>query len=192
MTNTQESDAKLFHRLAKEVDLGHIGMVLPNGSPRVVPVDIVYHNEKFYFHGALSGEKFPAFEAGTDLNLFIYKDYSIVPGDWFSGSACSANHLFESCSIEGHCNLLKDEDEAFQGLLKLVEKFNPEGAAFGETVKKRQARTGTFAISVKSYTTKRNMISSRSLEIRQNVITRLLERGTDLDLVTAKALKEEI
>ena len=192
MTQQMESDQNLFERLAKDAELGHIGLGLADGSPRVIPVDIVYHEEKFYFHGAISGEKYDLFENGTPVNLFIYKEYAVVPGDWLGASGCAANHLFESCSINGRCYLLKEEEEAFTGLLKLVEKFNPDGSDFGDMIRPRMPRTGSFAIAVDNYTTKRNMISNKNEKIRLNVIAKLQARGKELDLVTAEAIKSEL
>ncbi len=65
-------DEKAAQELLKEQRIGHLGCVLENGEPYVVPVNYLFKEDGIYFH-SLPGQKLDAMRANGKICLQVEK-----------------------------------------------------------------------------------------------------------------------
>ncbi|MCP4247551.1 MAG: flavin-nucleotide-binding protein [bacterium] len=109
-------------------DVGYLGMIDPQGYPRVVPLNFTFLDGQVYFHGATEGEKYAAFESQPHVTFAVVTPQVILPSHWFTPeSACPATAFYKSVHIRGQGRLIDDLEEKARALQSIMEKYQPEG-----------------------------------------------------------------
>ncbi len=193
----ESHDRELFTELANAVEVGQLGILTADGTPRVIPLNFAAIGEVVYFHGALAGEKFEMLKADARCSFSIVEPYSLIPSYWTSARhACPATHFFKSIEIRGHCELIDDLDEKARALQAIMEKYQPEGGhdpiCAGHQVYDKALRgVGVYRVTG-DWTGKVKFGSNESLQHRHFWIEKLQARGTSRDLETAREILKSI
>lgn len=181
--------------IAAEVDVGYLGIVTPDGYPRVVPVNFATIREHVYFHGAASGEKHDAMLGGGKVTFCIAVPYAMIPSYWRSEQyACPATQYFKSVLIKGRAVVVDDPTEKARALQALMDKHQPEGGfqPFDYTSQLYRGpidKVGIFRIDPDQVDIRLKFGQNLSEPTRKVIIDRLLERGGDLDVRTVEEMR---
>ena len=193
----ESHDHELFTELADAVEVGQLGILTADGSPRVIPLNFAAIGETVYFHGALAGEKFEMTKADARCSFSIVNPFSLIPSYWTSARhACPATHFFKSIEIRGQYELVDDLDEKAQALQAIMEKYQPEGGhdpiSVGHPVYDKALRgVGVYRITG-DWTGKVKFGRNESVQHRHLWIEKLQARGTSRDLETAREIQRSI
>ncbi len=187
----ESRDAALFAELARRCEVGYLGLVTADGTPRVVPLNFAAIGQNLYFHGALAGEKFELMQASPRVSFMMALPYSIIPSYWLAkGYACPATHYFKSVDARGTCAPCDDIVEKARGMQALMEKYQPEGqftpiTADNPLYAKPLRTVGVFRVAVETWTGKVKFGVNEPAAVRRKMIAGLRERGEPRDLETA-------
>lgn len=79
-----------------QCSFGFLGTVSPDGQPRVTPLNFVYMDGCFYFHGSLAGEKMKQIKQDSSVSFTVAEEFSLIPS-YFSDPelACPATSFFK-------------------------------------------------------------------------------------------------
>ncbi|MEW5796009.1 MAG: pyridoxamine 5'-phosphate oxidase family protein [Candidatus Zixiibacteriota bacterium] len=129
MTHVNEPFSQaLFDGISAEATVGYLGIVTPDGYPRVVPVNFATIGTQVYFHGAAHGEKHGVLAGGPRVTVAIVVPYAMIPSYWRSPDyACPATQYYKSILIRGRGAIVHEPDEKATALQALMEKHQPEG-----------------------------------------------------------------
>lgn len=107
---------------------GYLGTVDEDGWSRVTPLNFVYHQGVFYFHGSLAGEKMKHLKADNRVSFTVAEEYALIPS-YFTDPvmACPATAFFKSVMAKGRAEKVTDLAEKAQALSLFMEKLQPEG-----------------------------------------------------------------
>jgi uncharacterized protein len=189
-------DPALFAELARRCEVGYLGLVTSDGTPRVVPLNFAAVDQNLYFHGALAGEKFELMQAAPRVSFMMALPHSIIPSYWLAkGYACPATHYFKSVDARGTCAPCDDIVEKARGMQALMEKYQPEGqftpiTADNPLYAKPLRTVGVFRIAVESWTGKVKFGVNEPEAVRRKMIAGLRERGEPRDLETAAEIEK--
>ena len=62
-----------------QCSFGFLGTVSPDGQPRVTPLNFVYMDGCFYFHGSLAGEKMKQIKHDSSVSFTVAEEFSLIP-----------------------------------------------------------------------------------------------------------------
>lgn len=62
-----------------QCSFGFLGTVSPDGEPRVTPLNFVYMDGCFYFHGSLAGEKMKQIKQHSSVSFTVAEEFSLIP-----------------------------------------------------------------------------------------------------------------
>lgn len=182
-------------RIAEELlsteKYGYLGIMTPDGYPRVVPVNFVADGTTIFFHGAGEGEKYDAVQANSRVTFTVDRPYSLIPSYWLAiDYACPATTFFKSVQINGTIRVLDDAYEKASALNLFMEKMQPEGGykpidADLKMYKAALRETQVFRIDATRVTAKSKFAQNKPERVRRDLIARLRERGEPIDLLTA-------
>ncbi len=187
-----------FDAIVRAADIGHLGIMTPDGYPRVVPVNFVAVGQTIYFHGATEGEKFQAFEARQKVTLSIAIAYAPIPSYWRAKDyACPANQFYKSVLIRGRARLADTPEEKATGLQALIEKHQPEGgylkiSADEPLYKKPIDEVAVYRIDPVKVDVRISFGQEYKPEVRQELIRKLEERGNPMDRETAEEIRKTL
>ncbi len=193
----QSTDPAVFAEVAAAAEVGELGLVTADGSPRVVPLNFAAVGETVYFHGALDGEKYERIRDDGRCSFSMVKSYALIPSYWTAAKhACPATHFFKSVEIRGRCEIVGDPAEKAAGLQALMEKYQPEGSFEAIAADKRMyvkslAGVGVFRVSG-PWTAKVKFGSNEPVKVRRAWIEGLRERGRPVDLATADEIEKTL
>ncbi len=176
-------------------EVGYLGFVTAEGTPRVVPLDFVVDRTTVYFHGATAGEKYEALRDSAKVCFSVSVPYSVIPSYWLAAeNARGATHFYESVQIDGAVTLIEDRHEKAVALQLLMLKYQSEGqfrliTADDPFYRKTLEETAVFRIDAERVATKVNLGQTHSVAVRRQLIEKLEERGTQTDLRTAAAMR---
>lgn len=191
-------DPALFREAADRCEVGYLGLVTADGTPRVVPLNFAALDTTIYFHGALAGEKHALLEGGARVSFLMALPYSLIPSYWVAPEhACPATHYFKSVDARGACTVVDDLQEKARALQALMRKYQPEGKhrpidADDPIYLKPLRGVGVFRIAVESWTGKVKFGVNEPERIRRVLIAGLRERGRPLDLATALEIERTL
>nr|WP_092072041.1 pyridoxamine 5'-phosphate oxidase family protein [Dendrosporobacter quercicolus]NSL48690.1 pyridoxamine 5'-phosphate oxidase family protein [Dendrosporobacter quercicolus DSM 1736]SDM35824.1 hypothetical protein SAMN04488502_10442 [Dendrosporobacter quercicolus] len=100
---------------------GVIGMVSDN-LPYAVPVNYLWHDGSFYFHGMGSGRKESILSRQPSVCITVYKEHGTVTDP----VPCHADTSYMSVMIFGKAEKVTVADEGAAVLQKLLEKYLPK------------------------------------------------------------------
>lgn len=178
------------------VETGELGIMDPEGFPRVVPINFVWHEGAVWFHGAVEGEKYALLKTGPKVTFMAYLQYSYVPSHWRSPVyACPASIFYKSVYIKGRGTVVDDLPAAADALQALMEKYQPDGGftkiSRGEPIyAKAFKETALFRVEPQSVEVKSKFGQNLVPDVRQMIISKLKERGAPLDMATAREMEK--
>ena len=193
----ESSDPAVFAEVAAAAEVGELGILTADGSPRVVPLNFAAVDGIVYFHGSLSGEKWERVQADPRCSFSMVKAYSVIPSYWTAPRyACPATHFFKSVEIRGRCELVEDLDEKARALQSLMEKYQPEGnfdpiVADDPIYGKALRGVGVFRVSG-AWTAKVKFGQNEGAKHRRGWVEKLRERGEPRDLETAAEIEKTL
>ena len=188
----------IFRQIADATNIGHLGIVTPDGYPRVVPVNFATIDDRIYFHGANHGEKYDAFAAGQKVTFSIDIPLAMIPSYWRDDAqACRANQFFKSVLVRGRGAIVEDFEEKAAALQALMEKHQPEGGFRKISTSdllyvKSVAGVGIYRIDSESVTVRAELGQNLSDATRKLVIDKLRERDRGHDAETAREMEQQL
>lgn len=121
-------DDEALHAVLDGADWGTLGLVTPEGHPRLVPLNFVRHQGRIYFHGSPTGEKMELLKAGGEAVFLVVDAYAQIPSYAFDPvSACPASQFFKSVMVHGRIAQVEDPGRKAEVLEALMRKLQPEG-----------------------------------------------------------------
>ena len=198
-TEYQSDDKAQWRQIVTEAAVGYLGMITPDGWPRVVPMNFAAAVDRtIYFHGAAEGEKFTVLQESPKVTFSIDLAYSVIPSYWISKkNAGGATMYYKSALVKGRCVIVEDIDEKVAALKLLMEKYQNDGGyqditADSKTYRGLLKATAIFRIDPEDIDIKINFRQKKSLDFHRKIIKNLTDRGTPLDLKTAEEIKKLI
>ncbi|MFZ5981641.1 MAG: pyridoxamine 5'-phosphate oxidase family protein [Candidatus Zixiibacteriota bacterium] len=189
-------DKKIIDEILDRTEVGYLGLITFDNQPRVVPVDFVRIEDIVYFHGASEGEKFESLRGSDKVTFHVSISLAVIPSYWISvKSAGGATHFFKSVQIDGRAFMVEDLKEKAKILQKLMEKYQPEGG-FKEITPDDKMYTNLLRVTAvtgikpERVNAKIKVGQNYPVERRRELINKLLERGREIDKVTAEAIRE--
>jgi len=191
-------DNNLITAILKKVEYGSLALCKEN-RPYCVPINYVYQDGAFYFHGAKKGKKMEFIEANAFASLSVVEPFSLIPS-YFSSSenlACPATHFFRSVTIDGEIEIVSDYNEKVTALQALMEKLQPEGKhkhLSDEAYKNMIDATTVFKLIPNEIRGKIKLGQHLPKQRFDMIVEHLKERGSKLDKLTIKemiAVKEQ-
>lgn len=175
-------------------DDGTLSSFNKEGEISIRPMNFVRIEDVIYFHGARRGEKVEGVSQKAVFN--VYESHSLIPSYWFhKDDACPATAFFQSIIIKGDYNLVEDLNEKAFALQKMMEKLQPEGKHLAldkeaNYYKKQLSRMSVFSLSIESFSYKVKLGQNWSLEKRNLIKDKLLERGQLYDIKSVNLMRE--
>ncbi|WP_145325154.1 pyridoxamine 5'-phosphate oxidase family protein [Paenibacillus xylanexedens] len=111
-----------------QCSFGFLGTVSPDGQPRVTPLNFVYMDGCFYFHGSLAGEKMKQIKQDSSVSFTVAEEFSLIPS-YFNDPelACPATSFFKSVMAFGQAEPVKELEIKGKVLQRFMEKLQPQG-----------------------------------------------------------------
>jgi nitroimidazol reductase NimA-like FMN-containing flavoprotein (pyridoxamine 5'-phosphate oxidase superfamily) len=156
-------DPALFREAADRCEVGYLGLVTADGTPRVVPLNFAALDTTIYFHGALAGEKHDLLRGGARGACTVVDD--------LQEKARALQALMRKYQPEGKHRPIDAADPIYLKPLRGV---------------------GVFRIVVESWTGKVKFGVNEPERIRRLLIAGLRERGRPLDLATALEIERTL
>lgn len=185
-----------FAFLAEKTPVGYLGIITPDGYPRVVPFNFAVLDRLVYLHGAAHGETFEYMSRGEKVTFSIDLAYSSLPSFWTSKiSACASSMLYRSALVKGRGSIVTEGAEKVRGLTRLMEKYQPEGGyqpidAESRTYRNIFKATAVYCIKPDIITFRVSMRQKKSRPYNLALIKKLEERGHPIDLETAREIEK--
>lgn len=188
-------DAAAVHALLDRATHAFLAFLAPSNQPGIVAVNIVRCDDALYFHGAREGEKAAALAPGVPVALMVAEPLALIPSYWLHPElACPATQFFRSVVVHGGIRPVNEAEEKAKALQALMEKLQPEGghAPIEDDLRYRRGleTTAVYALSLEGATAKFKLGQNLPRRTRVNLVRRLLERGSPVDLATVEAMAE--
>lgn len=189
-------DNHLITAILEKVEYGTLALCKDN-CPYSVPINYVYQNGAFYFHGAKKGKKMEFIEANAYASLSVVEPFSLIPSYFSSNEnlACPASHFFRSISVEGAIEIVSDYDEKVTALQALMEKLQPQGKykhLSDEAYQKMIDATAVFKLIPSEIRGKIKLGQHLPKERFEMIIEHLKERGSELDKQTINEMLRQM
>lgn len=111
-----------------EMSFGFLGTVDEAGCPRVTPLNFVFLEDAFYFHGSRAGEKMDHLFRNPQISFTVADEYALIPSYFTSPDmACPATAFFKSVTASGSAVVVEDIEEKAKALGCFMLKLQPEG-----------------------------------------------------------------
>lgn len=111
-----------------QCSFGFLGTISPDGHPRVTPLNFVYMDGCFYFHGSIAGEKMKQIKQNTSVSFTVAEEFSLIPSYFTDPElACPATSFFKSVMAFGQAEQVKDLEVKGRVLQRFMEKLQPQG-----------------------------------------------------------------
>lgn len=192
------NDPEEFERIIQNGEVGYLGILTPDGFPRVVPVNYVFSQGYLYFHGAPAGEKFSVFKTNPKVSFTVAIPYSIIPSYWLgTENACPITIFYHCVAIRGYGEITDTLEEKAMALQMLMEKYQPEGgyrpiSPDEASYQKILEKTAVFRIKPSQTSIKVHFGQNLSAQAKQELIRRLEERDQRMDRKTAEELRKTL
>jgi len=191
-------DPKTIDGILAKPAIGYLGIVTPDGYPRVVPLNFVTEDRTVFFHGAVEGEKFTVLYSRPKVTFNVNMPYSFIPSHWLTNDhAGGATMLYQSVQINGRASVINDADESARVLQLLMEKYQPEGnfrpiTATEPIYQRLLKETAVFRIDPDRVECRVKLAQDKPEATRRKLITLLEERAEGMDLQTAAEIKKTL
>ena len=185
-------DPEEFGRIMQTAELGYLGIITPDGYPRVVTVNFVSLDGRVYFHSASAGEKYEVFKSNNPRVTFtVAIPYSTIPSYWLSEEfACHATTLYKSVCIRGKGRIVDDIEEKARAFQCLVKKHQPEGgykpiSPTEQIYKNALSKVAILRVDPIQIDVRNKFAQYLSAEKRRELMVKLEERNQGADKLTA-------
>jgi nitroimidazol reductase NimA-like FMN-containing flavoprotein (pyridoxamine 5'-phosphate oxidase superfamily) len=163
--------------------------------PYSVPLNFVRIDSCIYFHGSQFGKKMRFLDINKNVSFSVVKPYSIIASYFSSNSglACPATHFFESVSIDGVAEVVKNSELKAKVLNALMQKLQPEGNYKNLTDKiytNSISKTAIVKITPYKIRAKAKLGQHLPNERFTMIVNSLQKRGSKLDLQTIDKMRE--
>ncbi len=191
-------DPEVIKQLLASCRFGRVGIITPDGYPRIVPVNYVAIDTHIFFHGATEGEKYEAFARGGRISFAVDIPYATIPSYWLEKrNACPATTLFKSLFMRGEGRIVTDLAEKARVLQAFMETQQPEGGHApivpdDPIYKRRLPKVSVFEIVPKQIDLKLKFGQNRTPEVRKHLIKMLRKRGGPMDAETADEIEKTL
>jgi hypothetical protein len=191
----RSTDPADLAQVMDECQVGHLGILTPDGYPRPVPVSFAWDGERVVLHGALAGEKFDVMAAEARVAFSAHLAYAAIPSDLLGGeSACEATHLYKSVLVRGMGAVLSAPEEKVEALGRLMGKYQPEGgyrelSAADDEYGQMLSRTAVLAVRPHAIDVKVYMGQELTPTRRARLVEALRRRGDGQSLATAREIE---
>jgi len=188
------TDQAAIDQVLDGAEWGVLGLVSPQGSPVLVPLNYVRFQGRVYFHGAPAGEKMETLKANGQATFLVVDAYAQIPSYVFDPQrACPATQYFKSVLLYGRVDILEDLDRKAQVLQALMEKLQPEGGFKPITASDPMYHGSVKGVAILEFTVERTSakveVGQRlTAERRASVAAFLEKRGGEVDLRTLKVM----
>lgn len=189
-------DKKIMEDILNSSEYGTFALSKDN-KPYSLPINIVYDGEVIYFHGAKKGKKKEYILANSLAYLSVTEPYSMIQS-YFStddGKACPATHFYRSVFCDGEIKIVNEYDEKAKALELIMQKFQPEGKYIplnDEIYKKMINATEVFRFEISQMSGKLKLGQNLPKERFEKILEHLELRGSDMDRLTVKMMKESL
>jgi Predicted flavin-nucleotide-binding protein len=130
-------------------EYGVLSLVDPQGKPYAVPVSFVRDDGRLIFHCAAEGRKLDCIRYQPIVTFCVVGRTKILPEQFTTE--------YESVLIEGIAEIIENEQQKINDLLKLCEKYVPDDSdAIEKMIDQNLHRTVVVEIRMTSVTGKAN------------------------------------
>lgn len=145
-------------KLLQQATSGVLSLVDEDGYPYGVPLSYVYHDNKLYFHSALSGHKVDAIRHSDKASFCIICQDEVHPETF-------TTH-FRSVICFGRVRIIKDETEKFNTIHMLGKRYNPNEEELAEEINSGIHRMMMIEFSIEHMTGKeaKELVKERKAE----------------------------
>ncbi|WP_136608413.1 pyridoxamine 5'-phosphate oxidase family protein [Paenibacillus dokdonensis] len=180
------------------MSFGFLGTVGENGHPRVTPLNYVYHQGIFYFHGSRIGEKMKHLKTSPYVSFSVADEYAVIPSYFTDPNlACPATSYFKSVTASGRAEIVQDLEEKAAAFSLLMKKLQPEGGydpieASNPVYASRLRNVAVVKIAADHISAKFKFGQNLNTDKREEILCGLESRGAQRDLETAKHIRSSI
>ncbi|MEK4881933.1 MULTISPECIES: pyridoxamine 5'-phosphate oxidase family protein [Paenibacillus] len=178
------------------MSFGFLGTSDEQGQPRVTPLNFVYTDGCFYFHGSHAGGKMKSIRNQQKVCFTVADEYALIPS-YFSDPelACPATAYFKSVTAYGTAEPVEDISEKASVLSLFMKKLQPEGGydfIDAEDPKYRPRLKGVAVVRITpdEITAKFKFGQNLKEEERSGIISGLSERNNPRDEETIEMMKK--
>lgn len=189
------TDKHLIEEVCATCEHGTLCLV-DEGEPYAVPLNFVWHDGKICFHGSKEGRKMEVIAKNPKASFSVVKPLSLLPS-YFSNtrSACPASQLYISVHFVGEIEIVENVMQKANILNALMQKLQPEGGyesidATTPMYKKAVENIAIGRLHPSSLSCKLKAGQNLNEEKRALLIEKLSERGTPLDILSIKLIKQ--
>lgn len=179
-----------------QASFGFLGTVGEDGIPRVTPLNFVYANQAFYFHGSRMGEKMEHLRRTPAVCFTVADEYSLIPS-YYSDPvlACPATAYFKSVTAVGEAVLVDDLEEKALAMEALMRKLQPEGGyatidAQDPKYAKRLKGVAVIKLVPHRLSAKFKFGQNLTPELLESIAQALESRDQEQDRETAKLMRK--
>ncbi|OUM95421.1 MAG: flavin-nucleotide-binding protein [Thermobacillus sp. ZCTH02-B1] len=189
------TDSGEIERFLAEASFGFLSVIRPDGRPGITPLNFVYTDGAFYFHGSRIGEKMDSIRQNPRVAFAVAREYAIIPSYFTDPElACPASAYFKSVVISGRIEVVEDVTEKAAALGALMRKLQPEGGY--DPIRPDDPRyaprlkgVAVLKLVPESVTAKFKFGQNLTDEKRAEIAGRLRERGLPLDAETTELME---
>ena len=103
--------------ILEKMTCGVLALHGDDGYPYAVPISYVLHEDRIYFHSALSGHKIDAINGNEKASFCVIEKDEIIPEKYTT--------YFRSVIVFGKVHILQNEDEKREAIEILAAKYSP-------------------------------------------------------------------
>ncbi|WP_342562807.1 pyridoxamine 5'-phosphate oxidase family protein [Paenibacillus sp. FSL R7-0345] len=178
------------------MSFGFLGTADEQGFPRVTPLNFVYSEGHFYFHGSHAGGKMDSIRQQMQVCFTVADEYALIPS-YFSDPelACPATAYFKSVTAYGQAEIVEDLTEKAAVLTLFMQKLQPEGGYLPITAddpkyRPRLKGVAVVRITPDELTAKFKFGQNLKEDGRADVMRGLTERGGARDGETLEMMQK--
>lgn len=172
-------DETVIVGLLNACHVGRLGTIARDGYPMVKPLNFAYDRGRIYFHTAKEGEKLDDIRRDNRVCFEVDLPIALVKS---KGSPCRAEYLYRSVIIKGRARIVEDASERMAALMRLMEKYQPEGG-YGEFPEEKLKMTGVVRIDIEEMTGKEDLGKDQV----KDAALKALEESSPLPVVLERA-----
>jgi len=177
------------------MSFGFLGTMDEAGRPRVTPLNFVYSEGCFYFHGSHAGGKMEQILQKPSVCFTVADEFALIPS-FFSDPelACPATAYFKSVMAFGLAERVEDSAEKAAVLGLFMKKLQPEGGyapidADDPRYRSRLKGVAVVRITPDEITAKFKFGQNLKENERSGIIQGLSERAGERDAETIEMMK---
>ncbi|QSF44258.1 pyridoxamine 5'-phosphate oxidase family protein [Paenibacillus tianjinensis] len=189
----QEEEIREF---LQGMSFGFLGTSDEQGAPRVTPLNFVYDQGNFYFHGSHAGGKMESIRQQKKVCFTVADEYALIPS-YFSDPelACPATAYFKSVTAYGQAEIVEDSNEKAAVLSLFMQKLQPQGGyapivADDPRYRSRLKGVAVVRIVPEELTAKFKFGQNLKEDERAGVTRGLAERNGERDAETLEMMKK--